>query len=77
MCSRNYCGNTKIIKYHECVSVFWQDICAVIYCHLQLAWLYSIFPYYLIHKNISEKVTENKMCFDFFLYKCCLKYFSF
>ena len=47
--------------------------------HLRPARLYNIFPHYLIKGMIFEKkkVTGQKnVCFDF-LYKFCLKYFSF
>ena len=44
------------------------------YCHLWPAWLYNIFPHYLITAQFS-KVIEHKMCFDF-LYNLCLKHFS-
>ena len=48
------------------------------YCHLWPAPLYNIFPHYLINGTIFEKkkCTEQKKCFDF-LYKFCLKHFSF
>jgi len=39
--------------------------------------LYHIFPYYLINGTILEKkVNEHKIYFDY-LYKFCLKHFSF
>ena len=37
------------------------------YCHLWPAWLYNIFPHYLINGMIKKKVTENKMCVLFSL----------
>jgi hypothetical protein len=51
--------------------IFWVCICSVRYpacnahaplCHLWSAWLYNIFPHYLINSTIKKKVIEHKMC---------------
>jgi hypothetical protein len=81
--SCNHCCSGKAISntYSECVSVAFgiQHASAhAPHCHMCPAWLYNIFPHYLIHGKIFEKkVTEHKMCVFDFLYKFSLKYFSF
>jgi hypothetical protein len=57
-----------------CLSALLPDMqCAVFYCHLCPAPLYSIIPHYLTNGTIFEKkVTEHKICFHF-LYKSYLK----
>jgi len=69
----------------ECESVFlpyllgMQCACAVLYRHLCPVWLYHISPNYLKKRERFSKEkncwTQN-VCFDF-LYKVCLKMFSF
>ena len=54
--------------------------CVTVRYHISTG-VYNIFPHYLINGTIfekkkKEKVTENKMCFDF-LYSFCLTHFSF
>ena len=44
-----------------------QGACAVLYCHLCLVRLYSIFPHYLINDTIKKKTLLNiKMCVSLF-----------
>jgi hypothetical protein len=39
-----------------------QSVCAVLYCHLWLVWLYHIFPHYLINGTTFEKkIIEHKI----------------
>jgi hypothetical protein len=39
-----------------------QSACALLYCHIWPAPLYTIFPHYLINCTIFEKVIGHKMC---------------
>jgi len=68
----------KHITYSKCVSATLviqhaeYCTCAVLYCHLRPAPLYSIFPHYLINGAIfeKEKLLNNKSVI-YFLYKFC------
>jgi hypothetical protein len=49
---------------------------AAFYCRLWPAWLYHIFPLYLIkYTFFGRKVTEQKSVCFYFLYNACLKHF--
>jgi hypothetical protein len=51
--------------------------CATLYLYLWAAWLYNLFPHYLINVTIFRKrCCAQNVCFDF-LYNFCLKHFSF
>jgi hypothetical protein len=48
------------LRYSACKSYLF---CVVLYCHLWPAWLYHIFPHYLIYGTIfGKKVIEQKIC---------------
>jgi len=68
---------TVSITYSEFVSVALVHQHEIVLRHIVLPLrLYHIFPHYLINRMIFlKKITEHK--FVFFLYKFCLKYFSF
>jgi len=59
------------------VALFIQHAMRIRHIIIWPAPLYHIFPYYLINGTILEKkVNEHKIYFDY-LYKFCLKHFSF
>jgi hypothetical protein len=73
-------------KEYKKYYIFGVCICSLIYparnalapnCHLWPVVFTKFFPHYLINGTIFEKkVVERKMYFDF-VYKFCLKHFSF
>jgi hypothetical protein len=83
--SPNHCcrGKTLSITHSECVSVFLpylssiQCACAVLYCHLWPVRLYHFFHIISQRTWFSGKsYWPRNVCFDF-LYRFCLKHFSF
>jgi len=74
-----------IIAVERQYYIFWVCVCSLSYsrwnapyCQVWTAPLYNMFPHYLINCKISGKKNYRTLntCFEF-IYKFCLKYFSF
>jgi hypothetical protein len=79
-CNHCCCGKGISVTQSECVFValVMQHVMRMFHIAMSPVLLYSIFPHFLIKGTVFEKKTllNVNVCFDF-LYKFCLKHFSF
>ena len=82
----NHCCNGKPVCIKQCECVYSclsylacksHLFCNVLYFHLWQVWLYYIFLHYFNQQNFQKKIYCTYNVFFNFLYKFCLKHFSF